>query len=141
VSLEEETKGESNSHFSVVLRHLRFSMRNVDQRLDVARSGPIQAQPNEESASISPSSPSKLNLSPESFHPPSSQEQACDHDSPILRIRTDDLESIPIDPSGQRVPKRVLDHPAQPIDRVLSQPRLVQHDPFPAVISSESEFL
>lgn len=71
MSLEEETKGESNSHLSVVLRHLRFSMRNVDQRLDVARSGPIQAQPNEESASISPSSPSKLNLSPGSFHPPS----------------------------------------------------------------------
>ena len=59
----------------------------------------------------------------------------------VLRIRADDFKTITIDSASERRPERVLDHSGESIDRVLRQPRLVQHNPLTTVIPCESEFL
>jgi len=61
--------------------------------------------------------------------------------APVLRIRADKLQPIPIDPPCQTVPERVLDHSRETVHGVLHQSGFIQDDSLPAVISSQSELL
>jgi len=61
--------------------------------------------------------------------------------TPVLRIRTDELQSISIDPPRQTVPERVLDHSRESVYWVLHQSSFIQDDPLPAIISSQGELL
>jgi len=54
----------------------------------------------------------------------------------VLRIRTDDLETIAVNAPGEGVPERILDHARQTIDRVLCKTSLVENYPLPIVIPS-----
>ena len=59
----------------------------------------------------------------------------------ILWVCADDLESIAIDSSGQRVPERILDHSREPVNRVLRQPRFVENYAFSIVVPGQGKLL
>jgi hypothetical protein len=61
--------------------------------------------------------------------------------APVLRVCTDELQAISVDPPSQTVPERVLDHTRQTVYRVLHQTGFIQDDPLSTIVPSVSEFL
>jgi hypothetical protein len=54
----------------------------------------------------------------------------------VFRIRTDNLEAIAVNASGEGVPEGIFDHSRQTIHRVLGETSLVENYPLPIVITS-----
>jgi hypothetical protein len=56
---------------------------------------------------------------------------------PVLRICSNDFKAIAVNSTRKGMPKGVLDHARESVDRVLSETSFVQNDALPVVISGQ----